>query len=781
MRWSSIRTTITTGVALAAAGAVLAAAPPALGGTVTLTFNANAGDGCSAAFQLVGGSPFGSSSGCFGFPIGISGGGSEFTSGMRTAWQTNAPPGLAINSADVDLYDADNVNDGRQWGGGSYYAGGGHQWKQGQFDEFDSGFSSGYWGFQLLCSAAHCTNFGEIDASTITLTATETQGPGLVAVGSHNLWYQGPHFVWNPPGDPWSIALSTSDPSGVCHIGATVDGTVIPGPSATPDTAVWQQCPNQVWTNGATVDTRDYVHTSGTLSLAFWATNAAGVFGASQTRLKVDNDPVSLRLGTPNDSNPSVWVGHAVKLITTAHAGPSGLGTLRCAVDGAAAKPYPSSGMMINGTGVHTASCTATNRAVDPQGAPASATSSEAIKIDETPPQVQFEPTNPSTPTRLIVDTSDGQSGVSGGTIAMRPVSGSDWHALRTGFDGRHLIASFDDAGLSGPYLMRATACDEVGNCSSTDERVAMPVRIPASSTVSFRPIAGPARTVIKQTRIRWQSGTRRPHSHRLKLGPSGRRETVTLIKFRRACATDRVKPGRDQHTARRSCNQRATKIERTKRVRYDKRVTVYGQVTSSQGVPIAGVPVRILTAPVDGSRKFSRAATATTDGDGAWKVRLQHGPSRIIRARYSGSARILPASGKATVLVRSRVRIRISPTVVPWGSEVRIRGHVAGGYVPSNSKLLRLDVGIGRIGHIEGLPDIRRDGHFVIVWKFVAGHGVLHPWFAVATLPEAAFPYTPGRSNRVTMTLGKPTPHRHERANDTRAKPRGPGKRERK
>ena len=51
--------------------------------------------------------------------------------------------------------------------------------------------------------------------------------------------------------------------------------------------------------------------------------------------------------------------------------------------------------MMINGTGVHNASCTATNRALDPQGAPASATSSETIKIDETPPEIQFEPTQP--------------------------------------------------------------------------------------------------------------------------------------------------------------------------------------------------------------------------------------------------------------------------------------------------------------------------------------------------------------------------------------------------
>jgi hypothetical protein len=83
----------------------------------------------------------------------------------------------------------------------------------------------------------------------------------------------------------------------------------------------------------------------------------------------------------------------------------------------------------------------------------------------------------------------------------------------------------------------------------------------------------------------------------------------------------------------------------------------------------------------------------------------------------------------------------------------------------------------IGRIGHIEGLPDIRPDGRFLIVWKFDRGQGVIHPWFSVGTLSEAAFPYAPGTSKRVIVTLGERTPvaaathHRGNRHNVKRKK----------
>ena len=48
-----------------------------------------------------------------------------------------------------------------------------------------------------------------------------------------------------------------------------------------------------------------------------------------------------------------------------------------------------------------------------------------------------------------------------------------------------------------------------------------------------------------------------------------------------------------------------------------------------------------------------------------------------------------------------------------------------------------------------------------MIVWKFDRGSGVLHPWFSVGTLSESAFPFAPGTSSRIVITLGEPTPPR--------------------
>jgi hypothetical protein len=118
-------------------------------------------------------------------------------------------------------------------------------------------------------------------------------------------------------------------------------------------------------------------------------------------------------------------------------------------------------------------------------------------------------------------------------------------------------------------------------------------------------------------------------------------------------------------------------------------------------------------------------------------------------------------------------VRIAIRPRIVPWGSEIHVTGRVLGGYVPTNSNLLRLDVGTGQIGHIEGLPQILPNGRFVIVWKFDHGQGVIHPWFSVSTLSEAAFPFAPGTSKRVIVTLGERTPvaARHHKSRHHRAR----------
>ena len=72
---------------------------------------------------------------------------------------------------------------------------------------------------------------------------------------------------------------------------------------------MWHQCPDQTWTQGAVVNTRDYVTGAGQLNLELDAVNAAGVDSRVAETLNVDNDPVGVRSArrmTPTPHSGSV-------------------------------------------------------------------------------------------------------------------------------------------------------------------------------------------------------------------------------------------------------------------------------------------------------------------------------------------------------------------------------------------------------------------------------------------------------------------------------------------
>jgi len=144
---------------------------------------------------------------------------------------------------------------------------------------------------------------------------------------------------------PWRSPCSER-PSGVCSMAAIVNTAEVPGPSATPNTDEWQQCPDPTWTPaaGASVDTRDYVPGAGQLSLTLEASNAAGVYSQPSETLEVDNEPVGVTLSTPNDSNPSLWVNHAVTVDAATNAGPSGIGGRTAASTAARPRRTPQRG-----------------------------------------------------------------------------------------------------------------------------------------------------------------------------------------------------------------------------------------------------------------------------------------------------------------------------------------------------------------------------------------------------------------------------------------------------
>ncbi|HXZ78154.1 MAG TPA: hypothetical protein VEH31_45770, partial [Streptosporangiaceae bacterium] len=578
-------------------GLVAIATPAADAGTLWLHIGAPWNGNCVG--------PFFSGASAAGFPTnGYCGPGTQSgmiisaggvgPAGARGYWQTNAPPGVTINSVWIPLGDltVDNINQsGSPWGGGDYWQGGGTPWASGQTAHSAGGFNSPYYGFQITCPNGGCGSQAAILVRGIQLQATENQGPSLVALGADNLWYQGGHWIWNPPGDPWSIALSTlyPDPSGICNMWATANGRFIQGPSAAPNTAVWHQCPDETWSGpGATVDTRSYVLTSGPLPLTLAASNAAGVTSAPSETLAVDNDPVGVSLSTPNDPNPTLWVNHAVTVTAAASAGPSGVGGVNCSVDRGAVHGYTSAGVTVDGDGTHPVTCTAWNQAIGPQGQRHTGTSSMPVKIDEAPPSVALEPQNPADPTQLVIDTADGESGVGGGSVAIAPAGTNSWTALPTSSDGQHLLARLDDAGLGGPYTIQATSCDNVGNCASTAENLTLPLRLAAESDVSFRKINIPAKVVRKRVLVGFHYKRVRRHGELVTVKSGGHYRTIRLvIHVNTRCAHRRVKTGRRRWREITVCRKMRLHLVRTRRVAYGKRVTLHGLLMTGQGVPI--------------------------------------------------------------------------------------------------------------------------------------------------------------------------------------------------
>jgi hypothetical protein len=532
--------------------------------------------------------------------------------------------------------------------------------------------------------------------------------------------------------------------------------------------------------------------------------------------LNVDNDPVGVSLRTPDDPNPTLWVNHAVTVDATPSTGPSGLGGMSCGVNGAPAQGYAAGGLLVDGDGAKTVSCTAWNNAVDPQGNHNSGTSSVTVHIDEAPPALSLEPVNPNDPTGLVADTSDSESGVAGGSIEMAPVGSSSWTALPTTFNGTQLVAHFDDAGLRGPYTFRIQSCDNVGNCASTTRTLALPARAQAVSEVSLvqlpttrcarAPVArnaaeAPAPKPVQRMSAAGQAGeagltlSRHVEAPRLRapavavpIANAGILAAGDLGSLMRSLSHPRRQARAAGATAHRhgelprNCRSTAS-LASGADVAFGRSVRVQGLLMSSAGLPLAGQPVAVMTSPDNGSDAFTEATAVTTGPDGGWSATLPPGPSRIIEASYAGSPTVLPATGSATVITPAKIELTsVTPDRTPWGSTVRITGRVLGGYIPESSKLLRLDlgvVGIPGLSKIQGIPNVTSDGRFTTTYTFAHAYGVVRFWLMVSSLPEADFPFAPAHSRRVVVTVGVPAPrsssshrrhhHRRRRGNHQR------------
>jgi hypothetical protein len=374
----------------------------------------------------------------------------------------------------------------------------------------------------------------------------------------------------------------------------------------------------------------------------------------------------------------------------------------------------------------------------------------------------------------------------------MRPAGGA-WTSVPTQFDGQHLLARFNDAGLAGPYEFQATSCDIAGNCASTSETLALPTRVAAVSSVSFQRIVNPlkAHWVRKRVRVGWHWLTvhrggdrvrgrvgwhwatinrhgkrtrvkrgghwvtvhRGGHLARVKRG--GHYKTIKVLKWHEQCSREPVK-ARHGTKLRKHCEAPHLVTLTNSRVRFGRRVTVHGALTTSQDVPVPGAQVRIMTAPDNRLGQFTQASSVTTGDDGSWAVQLPPGPSRIIQAVYDGSSIVLPASGQASLTVPAKIRLRVNHTHTSWGSTMVLTGRLIGGYIPgSRQDLLKLRMTGDRQPHTVGVQQLGTNGRFRISWTFDCEPGVATYRVWVASLSEADYAYAPNASNRVHVTIG--------------------------
>jgi hypothetical protein len=280
------------------------------------------------------------------------------TRGDSARFQANAPSGLEIVAAGVPSMVAQNVNSSQGFGGGFYWQGGGSQVTQYQSAALLGGFSSPYFGFQLICGVNTCTSTpgAEFFVSDIVLSVSETVAPTLTA----------PTGLWQASGwvrGSWPFFAWGNSPSGLCSISATLNGEPITTTTSKQDPSTWHQCAAPPVDQP--VDTSRYGQ--GAIPLKLSADDAAGVPASTTKTVDVDNQRPTVTLSGPSDAATTAGTQY---VSATAGAGPSGVAGIACSVDGAPAQWYPGSSAQVpvSGVGENVIKCSSENNAVDGNG-----------------------------------------------------------------------------------------------------------------------------------------------------------------------------------------------------------------------------------------------------------------------------------------------------------------------------------------------------------------------------------------------------------------------------
>ena len=193
--------------------------------------------------------------------------------------------------------------------------------------------------------------------------------------------------------------------------------------------------------------------------------------------------------------------------------------------------------------------------------------------------------------------------------------------------------------------------------------------------------------------------------------------------------------------------------------VPFGTRPLLSGRLTRGDGAGLAGREIRIVIRPAQGAVAEPSVRSARTRAHGAFRVRLEAGPSRRIRVSYPGTQRFAASrSGPMQLRVRSGLEFTASPQALRTGESVRMSGLVRarGAALPRRGKLVAIQYFERASGRWRPVlvTRTRRDGRFRARYRFRYVIGLARIRLRAVAPPEQAWPYAGGASPPVRVTV---------------------------
>jgi hypothetical protein len=327
------------------------------------------------------------------------------------------------------------------------------------------------------------------------------------------------------------------------------------------------------------------------------------------------------------------------------------------------------------------------------------------LKLDGEAPSAVFSPQNPADPTRVVIQASDGVSGIGSGTVELKPQASQTWTTIPAVLVGGRLVATLPDETLSdGVYDLRGHAVDLAGN-----ERTTTTLANGAAVSVSL-----PVRAKTHLTGGRPQVRNRQGH-----------RVTV----FASSARTD-----------------------------YGRRVQLRGRLVDAAGHAIPATVVQVLERVARPHAAWKLTRMVKTSRTGRFALRTaRSGTSRTVRLRYEGTATVRPSQVQVRLQVAASSTIHSSHRRVRSGGSVRFFGLLRGGHVPAGGKLVQLQALVNGNWQVFANPRTNSHGRWMYLYRFTGRYRAARFSFRLRVPHDPAYPFATGGSAVTRVSVRGP------------------------